>query len=142
MGLVLSLNACAQRVDMAAEDASIREVLTQNFAAFESQDWDAVGGLISDDWVIVTNLGVLDRAGIQELFEARITDHSITISNIDITVSAGGSMAWAKFDENTQYNFDGAPVDEHALFTAVLEKDAGGWKLVHIQRTVLVEAEM
>ena len=143
MGMLLSLNACAQRVDTAAEEASIREVLTQQFAAFESQDWEAVGSLTSDDWVIVTHLGTtLDRAGIQAFFEEHITDHSITISNIDVTVSGDGLMAWAKFDENTQYNFDGAPVDEDALFTAILEKGYDGWKVVHLQRTIGVEGEM
>ena len=143
MGMVLSLNACGQRVDTVAEEASIREVLTQSLAAFESQDWEALGGLTSDDWVIVTHLGTtLDRAGIQEFFEEYITDHSITISNIDVTVSGDGSMAWAKFDENTQYNFAGAPVDEHALFTAILESGDDGWKVVHLQRTVEVADEM
>ncbi len=129
--------------DTATEEASIREVLTQHLAAFESQDWEAVGSLTSDDWVIVTHLGTtLDRAGIQAFFEEHITDHSITISNIDVTVSGDGLMAWAKFDENTQYNFDGAPVDEDALFTAILEKGYDGWKVVHLQRTIGVEGEM
>ena len=140
---ILSLNACVQQVDAAAEEASIRDVLTQHFAAFESQDWEALGSVTSDDWVIFTHLGTtLDRAGIREFFEEYITDHSITISNIDVTVSGDGSMAWAKFDENTQYNFAGAPVDEHALFTAILEKEDEGWKLVHLQRTIEVEEEM
>ena len=140
---ILSLNACGQRVDTAAEEASIREVITQHFAAFESQDWEALGSLTSDDWIIVTHLGTaLDRAAVQEFFEASITDHSITISNIDVTVSGDGSMAWAKFDESTQYNFDGAPVDEHALFTAILEKGDDGWKLVHVHRTIEVAQEM
>jgi len=140
---ILSLNACVQRVDTATEEASIREVLTQQLAAFESQDWEALGSLISDDWVIFTHLGTtLDRAGIQEFFEEYITNHSIAISNIDVTVSGDGSMAWAKFDENTQYNFDGAPVDEHALFTAILENGDDGWKVVHLQRTIEAAEEM
>ena len=139
LGMALGLNACGSRVDMAAEEANVREVITDYFAAAESQDWDAAADVVSSDYVIVTHMGAaMDLAGIRQFFADHITDHTIAIRNITVTVSGDGSMAWATFDEDTQYNFDGAPMDEHALFTAVLENGSDGWKLMHVQRTIEV----
>jgi hypothetical protein len=46
-------------------------------------------------------------------------------------------MAWARFSESTQYKFDGNPVEEQAIFTAIFEKSDGEWKMSHLHRSAV-----
>lgn len=139
VGTLSLIAACAPEappVDVAAEQASIRDRLDQGFQAVQNQDWETLSGLISDDWVIFTHLGAkwnLDE--MQEFFGAHIADHRITISDMSIRVSGDGRLAWARFDEETQYTFDGNPIQEKAVFTAVFEKTDAEWKMVHLHRS-------
>ena len=70
-------------------------------------------------------------------FAAHITEHSIELSNINVQVSGDASMASATFDEKTNYKFDGNPVSESAIFTAVFVKEGDAWKMKLMQRTIV-----
>ena len=139
VGTLSLIAACAPEappVDVAAEQASIRERLTQGFEAVQNQDWETLSGLITDDWVHFTGQGMKwNLAEMQDFFGAHITDHRITLSDISIEVSGDGKMAWAKFDEDTEYMFDGNLVQEKAIFTAIFEKPDGDWTMVHLHRS-------
>jgi ketosteroid isomerase-like protein len=73
----------------------------------------------------------------QAFFEGNISDHSITISDIAIEVAGDGAMAWSRFSEKTQYKFDGNPVEEQAIFTAIFKKVGGDWKMAHLHRSAV-----
>jgi ketosteroid isomerase-like protein len=75
----------------------------------------------------------LDMAAVKDFFGNHITDHSIQTDNVDVHISADGSMAWATFNEETEYKFDGNPVKQKAVFTAIFEKEEDVWamKLLH-----------
>lgn len=60
----------------------------------------------------------------------------VFFSNIDVHVSGDGSMAWATFNEATEYKFDGNPVKQSAVFTAVFEKADGAWMMKILHRSV------
>ena len=74
---------------------------------------------------------------IKKFFTEHITEHTIAISNIQVHVSGDASMAWATFDEETSYKFDGNPVSENAVFTAIFVKEGDAWKMKMEQRTIV-----
>jgi ketosteroid isomerase-like protein len=127
---------CAEGVDVGAEKENIRAMITEGFDAVANQDWETLSGLISEDWVFFTHLGTKwNLEEMQGWFKDHISDHRISISNVSIEVSMDGSMAWAKFDEDTEFKFDGNPGQGNAIFTAIFEKGSAGWKMVHLHRT-------
>lgn len=127
-------------VDMAAEDAAIRSVIDQMYSNIEAQDFDAVATICTDDWVFFNNAGSIWT--LQELasfFAENITEHTIEISNIELVVSDDATVAWVSMEEDTEYLFRGEPMSEHALFTGGLVKEADGWKVGHLHRSVRIE---
>ena len=76
-----------------------------------------------------------DMAAVRSFFEAHVTDHTIDFSDVAVHVSDDGSMAWATFNEATEYKFDGNPVQESAIFTAVFEKENDAWKMKLLHRS-------
>ncbi len=127
---------CADRADMSGEKEAVHAVITQSFFAVQNQDWETLRRLISEDWVHFTDVG--SKWNLQEMqrfFKDHISDHRIGLSNITIQVSKDGSMAWAKFDEETEYKFDGSQMQQKAIFTAVFEKRNATWIMVHLHRS-------
>ena len=123
-------------VDVEAERASITEVINQSAEAIQNQAFDTLGTLVSNDWVLYTGEGTKwTLADMQAFFQEHISDHTINFSNVAIDVSGDGTMAWATFDEQTQYLFDGNPVQENAIFTALFKKTDAGWEMVHLHRS-------
>jgi ketosteroid isomerase-like protein len=127
---------CADSGEKSSEKENVHGVITQTFFAIQSQDWETMRRLISEDWLLFTDAG--SKWNLQEMqrfFKDHMSDHRIGLSNITIQVSKDGTMAWAKFDEETEYKFDGSPVKEKAIFTAVLEKRNDAWIMVHLHRS-------
>jgi len=106
--------------------------------ALQNQNWEKLAGICSDDWVHFSHTGERwDMAATKGMFETHITDHTIEFNNVDVHVSDDASMAWATFDETTEYKFDGNPVKQDAIFTAIFEKEEDNWKMQLLHRTVV-----
>lgn len=117
---------------------TIEARINKGFEAFAKQDWETVKSLCTNDWKIVLHTGEsLNLEGIAKFFADHVTEHTIAISNIQVHVSGDATMAWATFDEKTSYKFDGNPVSESAVFTAIFVKEDDAWKMKMEQRTVV-----
>jgi len=120
------------------DQAAIEKQLKKGFVAFAKQDWETFASLCTSDWVIVIHTGAsFDIEGIKNFFAEHITEHTIAISNIQVHVSGDATMAWATFSEETSYKFDGNPVSENAVFTAIFVKEGDAWKMKMEQRTIV-----
>ena len=120
------------------DHAAIEKLLEKGFEAFQKQDWDTAASLVTSDYMIILHNGErLSLEGIKTFFIDHITEHTIDISNVDIHVSGDASMAWASLDEKTSYKFDGEPVTESAIFTAIFVKEDDAWKLKLEHRAVV-----
>lgn len=120
------------------EEAAIEKRLQEGFAAFAKQDWEAVTSLVASDFTIALHNGA--RMTVDELnqfFAAHVTEHSIALSNIQIEVSGDATMAYATYNEETSYMFDGNPVSEKAVFTSIFVKEGDDWKMKTQQRTIV-----
>ena len=120
------------------DQEAIEKQLKKGFQAFAKQDWETFAPLCTSDWVIIIHTGMsLDMEGIKKFFADHVTEHTIAISNIQVHVSGDATMAWAMFDEETSYKFDGNPVSENAVFTAIFVKEGDAWKMKMEQRTIV-----
>ncbi len=136
LGISSAIIGCAEMVDIEAEKASVRGVIDKSFEAVANQDWETLSGLIAEDWEFFTHIGTRwNLEGLGEFFKDHVSDHKIELSDVEIRVSGDGKMAWAKFNEATEYMFDGQPVKENAIFTAVFEKRNSDWVGVQLHRS-------
>lgn len=121
------------------EKEAIHGLIAKCAEALQTQDWEKLASVCSDDWVHLAHTGErLNLAGVKSMFETHISDHTIEFSDVEIHVSDDANMAWATFNEMTEFKFDGNPVKQKAVFTAVFEKEAGDWKMQLLHRTVSV----
>lgn len=136
LGIFSLVVGCTDRADMSGEKEAVHGVITQSFFAIQNQDWETMRRLISEDWLLFTDEGAKwNLQEMQRFFKDHISDHRIGLSNMTIQVSKDGSMAWAKFDEDTEYKFDGGQMQQKAIFTAVFEKRNAIWIMVHLHRS-------
>lgn len=136
LGIFSLVVGCTDRADMSGEKEAVHGVITQSFFAIQNQDWETMRRLISEDWLLFTDEGAKwNLQEMQRFFKDHISDHRIGLSNMTIQVSKDGSMAWAKFDEDTEYKFDGGQMQQKAIFTAVFEKRNATWIMVHLHRS-------
>lgn len=120
------------------DQEAIEKRLKKGFEAVAKQDFETLASLCTDDWTVTLHNGQrMNMAGLKEFLTAHITDHTIAISNVQVHVSGDATMAWATFDEATSYKFDGNPVSENAVFTAIFVKDGDVWKMKTQQRTIV-----
>ena len=135
--LLFAFIGCAPSVDMEAEKASIEEALNKGFNAIQNQDWDALAALCTADMMFYTHIGTKwNMEEMKGFFTDHMSNHTTNINNANIQVSGDGSLAWATVDEITEYQFDGNPVQENAIFTFIFEKEGMDWKMAHLHRSV------
>ncbi|NIR50412.1 nuclear transport factor 2 family protein [candidate division KSB1 bacterium] len=139
--LVLLVSALAGTRSSSDEEA-IQGLISQCAQALQSQDWEMLDKVCSEDWLHISHMGDRwDMAAVKSFFEDHITDHTIQFSDVDTHISDDASMAWATFNEETEYNFDGNPVKQSAVFTATFEKQAKAWKMKLLHRTVVAQPD-
>ena len=105
--------------------------------AVQNQDWDVLEGATSEEWVLFGRAGAESLGELRQFFVDHITDHSISIRDVNVHISDDASLAWATFGQDAQYMLDGYPVEETAWFTAIYRNSDQGWKQIHLHRTVV-----
>ena len=66
---------------------------------------------------------------------AAVPVSSRVVSDIHVRMAADGHEAIAQCREETTYMIEGAPVVRAAEITAIFQRTADGWQLVHMSRT-------
>ena len=134
---LLPITGCtvAPGVDVDAEKSRISSVVLQAYTGIEHQNWPELGQLVVEDWSLYTMGQRQDLPTVRDFFAQHITDQSISVTDLDIRVSGDGSLAWASFKEQSEYHFDGDPVRETALGTALLQREFDEWKMVNLIRS-------
>lgn len=128
-------------VDMDAARSAVEEVVASGADAFSSQDWEAAEGLLTDDWAFYSDMGRTDFAGLQQFFTDHITEHTIDFTVTEVVIAADASIAWASWDEQTSYMFDGEATEENAVFTGLFENTDDGWLMASMHRSVVQPME-
>lgn len=132
LALALQRGATAQSND----EAAVRDVLTQNAAAFERGDLATLNRLWANDEAVLVfenghaNTGWTDYRDnhlVPEMREMRNTRYALT----DIRPRVTGDTAWATFRYTIAANIGSRRIDSGGLGTAVLERRDGRWQIVH-----------
>jgi len=116
--------------------AEVKKAIDGFFEAARQRDWDAVGKVLSTDfhiWVGVDE--ALDRATYVDLLkqdDLNVVDMSL--QNLEIGVSADGSLAWARYRATVDAISKGHRSVTRSAETIVFEhQQERGWLMRHIQ---------
>ncbi len=132
---VFALPLWAERTGNSDQEV-IQDLIAKCAQALQNQDWEKLESVCASDWIHISHMGDRwDMAAVKSFFEKHITNHTIEFANVDVHVSDDGSMAWATFNEQTEYEFDGKPVKQKAVFTAIFEEEEGDWAMKVLHRT-------
>lgn len=119
------------------EAAHVREALMKNAAAFESGDMEALNKLwADDDSVLVFEQGHANH-GWADYRDNHLAPELKELKNLKYALSdvkvkmAGANSAWATFKYSLSAKLGERSIEAEGLGTAVLEKRAGRWQIVH-----------
>ncbi len=128
--------ASAQQTAPTDAASEVRDVLLKNAAGFERGDLTAIEGLWAhgDDVTVFEN----GRAnyGWTDFREHHLKPELAHVNNLryqlsDIKTSVSGTTAWATFKFSMSSQSEAGTRERNGVGTAVLEKRADGWKIVH-----------
>jgi hypothetical protein len=116
--------------------AEVKNAIDGFFEAARRRDWDAAGKFLSTDFHIW--LGVeeaLDRAAYVDLLkEDDLNVVDMSLQDLEIGVSADGSLAWARYRATVGAISKGQRSVSHTAETIVFEhRHEAGWLMRHIQ---------
>lgn len=114
----------------------VKKAIDGFFAAARRRDWDAAGKLLANDFRIW--LGVDDAfdkpAYVGLLKEDDLNVVDMSLQDIEIGVSADGSLAWARYHATVDAISKGERSLSHTAETIVFEhRQETGWLMRHIQ---------
>lgn len=116
--------------------AEVKEAIDGFFEAARRRDWDAAGKLLATDfhlWVGVDE--AMDRATYVDLLKQDDLDVvDMSLNNLEIGVSADGSLAWARYRATVDAISKGQRSVMRSAETIVFEhQQEQGWLMRHIQ---------
>jgi len=116
--------------------AEVKKAIEGFFEAARQRDWDAAGKVLSTDfhvWVGVD--GALDRAAYVDLLkEDDLNVVDMSLQDLEIGVSADGSLAWARYHATVDAISKGQRSVSRTAETIVFERQhEAGWLMRHIQ---------
>ena len=118
------------------DGTAVRDVLLQNAAAFERRDIETLNKVWAQDEALTVfesgsaNYGWADYRDhhlVPEMAEMNNTKYTLS----DIKPQVTGATAWATFKYKISADLKERHVEGSGLGTAVLEKRAGRWQIVH-----------
>jgi uncharacterized protein (TIGR02246 family) len=134
--IVLAISGCAPRVDMAAEEAAIREMNVEWVNAANAKDVERMLGLYTDDASLYRpNLAIVNgKEAIRTHYSQVVESPGFVISaeTTNVGISSAGDLAYsAGTSEETINDPDGNPVTERGKWVSILKKQPDGtWKSV------------
>jgi len=142
--IFLGMNFCAEKLDIEAEKAKVKEVLQGYVTSIENEDMALYAKVMAhDEGMVNFGSGAADQIVGWKALEkvilgqnAALSGTKITASDETIRISPDGKFAWA----TSLWNFK-AMIGEQALelpvrCTWILEKREAGWVIVHFHKSV------
>ena len=134
--LVLAMAGCAQRVDVEAKEAAIRQAGVEWMNAANAGDVDGIVGLYTGDASLFPPNAplVTGKDAMRPLWTGMVEapGFSTNLRTTKVEISRSGDLAYAAGTyEDTRNDPEGNPVPERGKWVAVFEKQPdGAWKMV------------
>ena len=115
----------------AAEVARVREVIDLFFDSAKKRDWDAAGDLMADDFEIYADeASSYDKRSYVELLKQDDMELKyMQLTDLAISVSSDGRMAWSKYRGVFKGVSRGSLFDVATVETLIFRKEEGNWKI-------------
>ncbi len=141
--MLFAMYGCSEKsVDIDAEKAAIKKVLTDETSAYLKQDLVAVlDAFVQDEKAIYLSVGsqgykeIIGFEDITKYFRASsksdwsaYTDYKVEKSNWNINISGNNAMVY--FNQTMHFKMNGEPMDTHSKEIRFMEKIKGDWKIV------------
>lgn len=122
-------------VDLVAEEAAVRGVIDDFYAAAKQKDWGKVSEVMSDDFrLFADGAEVYEKAPYLEILEQEdLGVLEMALNNLEIHVASDGKTAWSTFNGHFKHSEE---LEVETAETLVFEKRAGEWKMVHAHAAV------
>lgn len=127
--------AAASVDDVQAEATAAASVVDAFHAALEHGETDAALALLADD-VLIFEGGGAERSKAEYAQHHLAADAAFSAAVPSIQsrrlARAGADSAWVATESRTTGMFNGRPIDSLSVETMVLRREAGGWRISHI----------
>ena len=121
---------------MEAEKSRIKEALEKVRKGVTNQNWENAEVHIADDWISFQNGAKVSWDEQKGMFSENISQHESNFDVQSVELANDNSLAVCIAKESTDYQFGDEDVHEDAWFTTTWRKDAGTWKMFHLNRSV------
>jgi ketosteroid isomerase-like protein len=130
--LLIAISGCPGLFGAVNEQSSVKLALDNFFAAASQQDWDKVGGMLTEDFEVFTNDATImnKREYIKALQQENLRVAQMKLKDLRIEVSKQGQMAWCRY--HGFFHISAGPQSSfvETAETVVFRHENSGWKLV------------
>lgn len=143
IAMLFVISGCSKKsVDIDAEKAAIKKVLTDETSAYLKQDLVGVlDAFVQEEKAIYISVGsqgyreIIGFKDITKYFRASTqsdwsaySDYKVEKSNWNINISGNNAMVY--FNQTMHFKMNGEPMDTHSKEIRFMEKIKGDWKIV------------
>jgi hypothetical protein len=113
-----------------------KRVLLQNAAGFETGDFPLLDSIWAHDQGVTVFESGYANYGWEDYRDHHLKPEVEEMKNVkyelsDIKPAVDGKTAWATFKYTIAADYEGKRIDGSGLGTAILQRRADGWKIVH-----------
>lgn len=136
LALFLAATTVSAQTPSSATSDQVKRVLLQNAQGFEAGDFPLLDSIWAhDEGVTVFESGYANY-GWEDYRDHHLKPEVEDMKNVkyelsDIKPAVDGKTAWATFKYTISADYEGKRIDGNGLGTAVLQRRADGWKIVH-----------
>jgi ketosteroid isomerase-like protein len=136
--LILAISNDTGLLGAADEQSKVKCALDKFFATSGKQDWDKVGGMLTEDFEMFTDeVTILNKYEyIKVLKQDNLRVAQMQLKDLRIEVSEQGQMAWCRY--HGFFHISAGPQSSfvETAETVVFRNENGGWKLVQAHASI------
>jgi len=143
IAMLFVISGCSKKsVDIDAEKAAIKKILTNETSAYLNQDLVEVLDAFSQDektiYLSVGSQGYKEIIGFEDITKhfrtssksdwSAYTDYKVDKSNWNININGNNAIVY--FNQTMKFKMNGEPMETHSKEIRYMEKQKGDWKIV------------
>ena len=143
IAMLFVISGCSKKsVDIDAEKAAIKKILTNETSAYLNQDLVEVLDVFSQDektiYLSVGSQGYKEIIGFEDITKylrtssksdwSAYTDYNVKKSNWNININGNNAIVY--FNQTMEFKMNGEPMETHSKEIRYMEKQKGDWKIV------------
>ncbi len=136
--LLLAISNDTGLLGAADEQSKVKLALDNFFAAAGKQDWDKIGGMLTEDFEMFTDeVTILNKYEyIKALKQDNLRVAQMQLKDLRIEVSEQGRMAWCRY--HGFFHISAGPQSSfvETAETVVFRNENSGWKLVQAHASI------